>query len=66
VSINTGSGDMQLTDFASGFLGNANEHILKACETLKAHPDLQQATGINLVGFSQGGQFARALVQRCR
>jgi len=40
-----------------------NDQVAEACETLAADPQL--ADGFNAVGFSQGGQFLRALVQRC-
>ena len=61
-SINSGSGS-EGADFASGFLGNVNDEVAKACAFLRAHKDLHR--GFNFVGFSQGGQFARAVVQRC-
>lgn len=66
VSINTGAGDNQFMDFTSGFLGSANDEIARVCDELRDHPDLKHAAGLNMVGFSQGGQFARAVVQRCR
>lgn len=66
MSVNTASSDSAAMDFASGFVGNANEEVARVCNVLKDHPDLKHAEGINMVGFSQGGQFARAVVQRCR
>lgn len=62
LSVNSGSGSAT-ADFASGFLGNANDEVAKACAFLREHKELHG--GFNLVGFSQGGQFARAVVQRC-
>jgi len=46
-----------------GFLGSANNQIQEVCDTLKNVPNLQG--GFNAVGFSQGGQFLRAYVERC-
>lgn len=66
VSVNTGSSDSPILDFASGFVGDANKEVERACDMLKDHPDLKDYEGINMIGFSQGGQFARAVVQRCR
>jgi palmitoyl-protein thioesterase len=66
VSVNTGMSDSVFSDFTSGFVGDANLEIERVCNLLKDHPDLKGAEGINMVGFSQGGQFARAVVQRCR
>ena len=42
---------------------NANEQIDNVCAQVKADPKLKN--GYNSVGFSQGGQFLRALAQRC-
>ena len=35
------------------------------CEDLATHPILSKASAINALGFSQGGQFLRAYVERC-
>ncbi|CBX99071.1 hypothetical protein LEMA_P083100.1 [Plenodomus lingam JN3] len=35
------------------------------CDDIASHPVLSAAPGLNALGFSQGGQFLRALVQRC-
>lgn len=53
-------------DFASGFFGSANDEVERACQKIAEHPELKGAEGINMIGFSQGGQFLRAVVQRCR
>jgi len=50
-------------DEYNGFLMNINEQVDEVCAQLKADPKL--AGGFNAVGFSQGGQFLRAYVQRC-
>jgi len=52
-----------VVDELSGFLGNVNSQVDEVCKTLKADPNL--AGGFNAVGFSQGGQFLRAYVERC-
>ncbi|KAG0069887.1 hypothetical protein BGZ89_001901 [Linnemannia elongata] len=50
-------------DQRAGFFGNVNKQIEVVCDQLKAIPELEG--GFNAVGFSQGGQFLRAYVQRC-
>jgi len=46
-----------------GFIGSVNNQIQEVCDTLKNVPNLRD--GFNAVGFSQGGQFLRAYVERC-
>ncbi|CAG8553041.1 7852_t:CDS:2 [Cetraspora pellucida] len=50
-------------DKKSSFFGNINEEVNSVCEKLKADENLKY--GFNAIGFSQGGQFLRAYVQRC-
>ncbi|KAJ2641812.1 hypothetical protein GGF44_001953 [Coemansia sp. RSA 1694] len=50
-------------DRNAGFFGNINNQIDAVCSSLSAIEELQD--GVNLMGFSQGGLFLRALVQRC-
>ncbi|KAF9972183.1 hypothetical protein BGZ73_004722 [Actinomortierella ambigua] len=50
-------------DKKAGFFGNVNNQIDAVCKQLKEDPKLKG--GFNAVGFSQGGQFLRAYVQRC-
>lgn len=61
-SIATGKGEN--ADIKSGYFGNVNEQVSQVCEELKGIPELQN--GFNAVGFSQGGQFLRAVVERCQ
>jgi palmitoyl-protein thioesterase len=61
-SIATGEGELR--DVASSFYGNVNDQVADMCRQLKALPD-ELANGFHMVGFSQGGQFLRAVVQRC-
>eukprot|EP00127_Corallochytrium_limacisporum_P001126 Clim_evm14s40 gene=Clim_evmTU14s40 len=49
-------------DQSNGFFMNANEQIEVAAKQIKEDPKLQ--CGFNALGFSQGGQFLRAYVQR--
>eukprot|EP01133_Synstelium_polycarpum_P011240 gene11240-13117_t len=50
-------------DEANGFFMNVNKQVDMVCEKMKADPQL--ANGFNAIGFSQGGQFLRAYVERC-
>jgi palmitoyl-protein thioesterase len=50
-------------DELNGFFMNVNNQIDMVCKNLSANENLKQ--GFNSMGFSQGGQFLRALVQRC-
>ncbi|CAG8715878.1 7586_t:CDS:2, partial [Acaulospora morrowiae] len=50
-------------DKKAGFFGNVNKQIEQVCEQLKENEYLRD--GFNAIGFSQGGQFLRAYVQRC-
>ncbi|KAI4226111.1 MAG: hypothetical protein L6R36_003411 [Xanthoria steineri] len=53
------------SDRTATFLGNVTEQVFKVCSDLAAHPILSKASAINALGFSQGGQFLRAYVERC-
>mmetsp|Transcript_20004 Transcript_20004/g.50763 ORF Transcript_20004/g.50763 Transcript_20004/m.50763 type:complete len:310 (+) Transcript_20004:53-982(+) len=61
-SIATGDGAM--SDVWSSYFGNVNDQVAKVCLELRNTPQL--ARGYNAVGFSQGGQFLRAVVERCQ
>ncbi|CAH2222182.1 palmitoyl- thioesterase 1 [Pelobates cultripes] len=50
-------------DMENSFFLNVNEQVARVCEQLAKDPKLQQ--GYNSMGFSQGGQFLRAVAQRC-
>ncbi|EED19687.1 palmitoyl-protein thioesterase precursor [Talaromyces stipitatus ATCC 10500] len=54
------NGDREAT-----FIGNLTEQIAQVCEQLASEPILSTAPAVNALGFSQGGQFLRAFVQRC-
>ncbi|KAL8682454.1 MAG: hypothetical protein Q9186_001497 [Xanthomendoza sp. 1 TL-2023] len=53
------------SDRTATFLGNLTEQVSKVCTDLASHPILSKAPAINALGFSQGGQFLRAYVERC-
>lgn len=56
-------------DRSATFLGNLTEQISSVCEALHENPKLKDSnTGeirVDALGFSQGGQFLRGLLQRC-
>ena len=52
-------------DRTATFYGNVTLQIQKICDDLASHPILSKAPAINALGFSQGGQFLRAYVERC-
>ncbi|KUL86063.1 hypothetical protein ZTR_06455 [Talaromyces verruculosus] len=54
------NGDRQAT-----FIGNVTEQVAQVCEQLASEPILSTAPAVNALGFSQGGQFLRAFVERC-
>ncbi|PAA51713.1 hypothetical protein BOX15_Mlig029227g4 [Macrostomum lignano] len=56
-------GNNMVEDIENGFLSNANKQVEQVCQTIRADPKLKG--GYNSIGFSQGAQFLRALVQRC-
>ena len=57
--------DNASADRTATFLGNLNVQVQKVCDDLASHPILSKAPAINALGFSQGGQFLRAYVERC-
>ncbi|XP_018603347.1 palmitoyl-protein thioesterase 1 [Scleropages formosus] len=50
-------------DMKNGFFMDVNEQVSTVCEQLARDPRLKG--GYNAMGFSQGGQFLRAVAQRC-
>ncbi|CAD6197319.1 unnamed protein product [Caenorhabditis auriculariae] len=56
-------GENIASDTERGFFANMNEMVALACKHIKEDPNLAQ--GYNAMGFSQGGQFLRAVAQRC-
>ncbi|CAD5125040.1 DgyrCDS13284 [Dimorphilus gyrociliatus] len=56
-------GSNVIEDTENGFLMNANDQVDLVCKKLKSDKKLEN--GYNAMGFSQGGQFLRAIAQRC-
>uniref|UniRef100_A0A6B2EHE7 Palmitoyl-protein thioesterase 1 n=1 Tax=Phlebotomus kandelakii TaxID=1109342 RepID=A0A6B2EHE7_9DIPT len=56
-------GKSLVDDYESGFFVHPNKQVEEVCQTLLSDPQL--GAGFHAIGFSQGGQFLRALVQRC-
>ena len=56
-------GNNVLEDTSNGFFMNVNEQVKQACDKIALDPKLKD--GYNAIGFSQGGQFLRAVAQRC-
>lgn len=56
-------------DRKATFFGDVNDQISQVCSALQDVPGLKDSTSglvrADALGFSQGGQFLRALVQRC-
>lgn len=52
-------------DRTATFIGNLTLQVDKVCKDLASDPILSAAPAINAIGFSQGGQFMRAYVERC-
>lgn len=56
-------GDNIIQDMENGYLLHPDKQIELACSIIQN--DTQLSNGYNAIGFSQGAQFLRALVQRC-
>ncbi|CEG00531.1 Palmitoyl protein thioesterase [Ostreococcus tauri] len=52
-------------DRMSGYTGDVDAQVGAACDAMRADDAIGRARSVHVVGFSQGGQFMRALVQRC-
>lgn len=52
-------------DQRATFFGNLNDQVDKLCSDLAADPIISTAPAVDALGFSQGGQFLRAYVERC-
>ncbi|KAI5283862.1 Palmitoyl-protein thioesterase 1 [Ascosphaera aggregata] len=58
-------GDTPNADREATFVGNVTAQVDSVCEQLQMDRILSTAPAINALGFSQGGQFLRALIERC-
>ncbi|XP_034240708.1 palmitoyl-protein thioesterase 1-like [Thrips palmi] len=56
-------GNNLVEDSASGFIMESNKQVEKACRVIAEDENLKD--GYHAVGLSQGGQFLRAVAQRC-
>jgi len=56
-------GDSPGEDTVNGFFKPVNEQVEEVCQMIGSDPELKD--GYNAIGFSQGGQFLRAVAQRC-
>ncbi|XP_060062130.1 palmitoyl-protein thioesterase 1 [Erinaceus europaeus] len=56
-------GKTLMEDVENSFFMNVNSQVSVVCQILAKDPEFQQ--GYNAMGFSQGGQFLRAVAQRC-
>ncbi|XP_068188358.1 palmitoyl-protein thioesterase 1 [Antennarius striatus] len=52
-----------IEDTENGFFMDVNDQVSMVCSQLAQNPKLKE--GYNAMGFSQGGQFLRAVAQRC-
>lgn len=57
--------DSSTADRQASFLGNLTTQFDTVCAQLANEPILNTAPAINALGFSQGGQFLRAYVEKC-
>ncbi|KAF7989912.1 hypothetical protein HCN44_008586 [Aphidius gifuensis] len=53
----------EIEDVANSYYGNVNNQIDEVCNMLEKDEKLKN--GYNAIGFSQGGQFLRAVAQKC-
>ena len=58
-------GDDATADQTATFWGNVTEQVATVCDELANNTILATAPAVNALGFSQGGQFLRAYVERC-
>ncbi|KAI3388527.1 hypothetical protein SNEBB_008872, partial [Seison nebaliae] len=58
-------GKSQSSDILHSFVGDVNEQIDDVCKMIKNDENLK-GKELNAIGFSQGAQFLRGLLQRCR
>lgn len=62
-SIQIGGSPVQ--DELAGYFSNVNHQVEQACQQLLQSESIRSHGSFNAVGFSQGSQFLRALIQRC-
>ncbi|KAG4100072.1 alpha/beta-hydrolase [Neocallimastix lanati (nom. inval.)] len=65
-SLNVSDSESEIVERKNSYFGNVNNHVDYVCSRLHEddlYPQLKD--GFNALGFSQGGQFLRAYVERC-
>lgn len=58
-------GNSVVQDELAGYFTNVNQQVSQACDEILKNEIIKRHGSFNGVGFSQGAQFLRALVQRC-
>lgn len=58
-------GNSTVEDELGGYLVNVNLQVETACKAILADKVIKQHGSFNAIGFSQGCQFLRGLIQRC-
>lgn len=58
-------GNNSWEDELGGYFVNVNHQIEQACKAILANPNIRSHGSFNAIGFSQGAQFTRGLIQRC-
>lgn len=58
-------GNNSAEDAMASYFSNVNHQIDLACKAVLNSPTINQHKSFNAIGFSQGGQFLRGLIQRC-
>lgn len=58
-------GNNSFEDELSSYFINVNYQVEEVCKELLKNEYIRSHKAFNAVGFSQGGQFLRALIQRC-
>jgi len=58
-------GKTSVADEVASYFSNLNQQVQEACEAILANDYIKKIGHLNGVGFSQGAQFLRAVVQRC-
>uniref|UniRef100_A0A6G1SCG6 Palmitoyl-protein thioesterase 1 n=1 Tax=Aceria tosichella TaxID=561515 RepID=A0A6G1SCG6_9ACAR len=58
-------GNTVLEDEMAGYFVNVNQQVDSACKAILGNELIRASGRMNAIGFSQGAQFLRALVQRC-
>ncbi|KAK1126130.1 hypothetical protein K0M31_004771 [Melipona bicolor] len=56
-------GNNEIEDVEHSYFGKVNEQVQKVCQQLIKNEHLKN--GYNAIGFSQGAQLLRAVIQRC-